>query len=524
MILSLTLAGCWGDVGNSFKIDSGVEPRYQDRDVRFRTTYYFRVFDICDVLDEDRRMLDYAPVGNTFTKRVKGRYKILNDSLYRFRMTGKASAAFQDIVFESGTLRAEQIDPFGSSIDFDEKTRKFQLRSASDNREIQQRSDVHAEVERLLKLLDKFPGENHPNAKVKIENLILEQLESLATKGSVGRSASLAVEVATTKESVLAVIENLKQEPVLVDVQRLDTVLQKLTQENDNVFTATDDLNKSIDPLIKSSRELLAVIETAINKETIKKNEHPDSGPSGEKPAKTLAPLTQAVEDRKEAAAKVQTAEQDKKVAVSEKGKAEQNKIAVPDKFALPENPITKLEEAKKELIEKSDELNDKRQKLLKLTESKNKVEGEIKNLKRAKGMLYPSTDKPDLTVSTSDSTCADGIPSRRGFQVLGPEGFRSFDPDERLVMALSINSKPLISALQQFSDQRVKGGPTNTSAESIKTERERLGSTRQALDQLRKTLDPDGDKGKSLTSSDIRTTVLGAFNKQNSNSHNGQQ
>jgi len=75
-------------------VRSGLHPDNQDEQVRFRTTYYFRVKDPCKK-------------GNP-----------LQDSLYRFRMTGKASALVTKIHFESGTLDKKQIDPFGVAIDY----------------------------------------------------------------------------------------------------------------------------------------------------------------------------------------------------------------------------------------------------------------------------------------------------------------------------------------------------------------------------------------------------------------------
>ena len=43
------------------------------------------------------------------------------DSLYRFRMTGKASTIGKTIKFESGTLKSYQIDPYGASVIYDRR-------------------------------------------------------------------------------------------------------------------------------------------------------------------------------------------------------------------------------------------------------------------------------------------------------------------------------------------------------------------------------------------------------------------
>jgi len=45
----------------------------------------------------------------------------------------------------------------------------------------------------------------------------------------------------------------------------------------------------------------------------------------------------------------------------------------------------------------------------------------------------------------------------RRGYQVFGPEGWRTFDQDERLVLAMSSSGQPLIETLRELSDRVLK-------------------------------------------------------------------
>ncbi len=105
LLLSVLLIGACGSVPESMQVRAGVDPRHQDDDVRFRTTYYFRVFDVCR--DRNGKALRVTPHG---------------DSLYRFRMTGKAKGGLTSKVhFESGILHKTEIDPFGSSVVFDDK-------------------------------------------------------------------------------------------------------------------------------------------------------------------------------------------------------------------------------------------------------------------------------------------------------------------------------------------------------------------------------------------------------------------
>jgi len=89
-----TITGCM--MPRAMKVDTASHPRYVDKDVRFRTTYYFRVYDYCQ---------DDAKAGTN--------NRVHANALYRFRMTGKASSLTNAVHFESGTLFKEQIDPAG---------------------------------------------------------------------------------------------------------------------------------------------------------------------------------------------------------------------------------------------------------------------------------------------------------------------------------------------------------------------------------------------------------------------------
>ena len=138
---ALFLGAC--AVPESMRVRSGVDPRHQDDKVRFRTTYYFRVFDVCH---------------NPRINRTNGPPKL--DSLYRFRMTGKSSALFTQVHFESGILHKTEIDPFGSSVVFDDKLgrHRFVSREETDAearhnvryREIQRRMDLLKELDKLV--------------------------------------------------------------------------------------------------------------------------------------------------------------------------------------------------------------------------------------------------------------------------------------------------------------------------------------------------------------------------------------
>lgn len=88
------------------------DPRYQDDDVRFRNTYYFRVYDYC--MDEDTDAVKDSDKLFVTKKFKMTKKRIIADALYRFRVTGKADSLFTDIRFEAGKLKASEIDRFGA--------------------------------------------------------------------------------------------------------------------------------------------------------------------------------------------------------------------------------------------------------------------------------------------------------------------------------------------------------------------------------------------------------------------------
>lgn len=87
----------------NMQVRAGADPRHSDDDVRFRSTLYLRVFSVCENAAGEQRL-------NRETRTAK------MDSLYRFRMTGKASALGNEMHFESGTLRESEIARFGSAV------------------------------------------------------------------------------------------------------------------------------------------------------------------------------------------------------------------------------------------------------------------------------------------------------------------------------------------------------------------------------------------------------------------------
>ena len=167
LLCTLLVGGC--SVPESMGVRSGADPRHQDDNVRFRTTYYFRVFDVCR--DATGR------AGSSGAPRL--------DSLYRFRMTGKASAFFSKVRFESGILHKTEIDPFGATVVLDEKLGRPRFVSRGETDKAARRNERYEEIERLTKLLmklDKLADEDAGEAgganMVKVVEGIMAKLQT----------------------------------------------------------------------------------------------------------------------------------------------------------------------------------------------------------------------------------------------------------------------------------------------------------------------------------------------------------
>jgi len=178
ILICAGLAGCTiGDVPAALRIDSGMDPDKQDQYTRFRTTYYFRVLDSCTIIDqnlvdgakEPAKLKEYLKLG-AFTERQLGKTKVVNDTVYRFRMTGKASALFNKVNFGSGVLRADQIDPFGSSVEY--KNGHFEVKTGSIARHNEMRRAAIDEINELRHLHDQM-------ATDKVQGLGTDELRTI---------------------------------------------------------------------------------------------------------------------------------------------------------------------------------------------------------------------------------------------------------------------------------------------------------------------------------------------------------
>ncbi len=159
-LLTLIVLSACAQIPDQMQIDTGNDPFNADKDVRFRTTYYFRVYDYCYDADTTTALRPQT------------------DSLYRFVMTGKANAYANKVRFESGTLLASEIDPFGATIERDDETNRVRFVSQKEVEDTAIRNQGFAEIDRLLDLrarLAKMSGANGEQAVNSDVTVVIDQ-------------------------------------------------------------------------------------------------------------------------------------------------------------------------------------------------------------------------------------------------------------------------------------------------------------------------------------------------------------
>lgn len=87
----------------------------------------------------------------------------------------------------------------------------------------------------------------------------------------------------------------------------------------------------------------------------------------------------------------------------------------------------------------------------------------------RIRSLKDPQAPDPNAAVSAAAngqtstpklSSTKDCREIRRGFQILGPEGWRTFNQDERLLLAMSTSARPLIGTMQEISGRVLNSQP----------------------------------------------------------------
>ncbi len=585
------VAGC--GVPSHMQVRLADDPDNVDKEVRFRTTYYFRVFDQCEQLQSSQlnRETGGDPVFNPATKETG----IVNDWLYRFRMTGKSSAA-NLIHFESGTLQAAQIDPFGANVAFDEKNQRFYpisqqatVEDALREKERQQKKeDIQVVRERVANLIKmrKELGETIPKHQGmnKIDDLIAASIMSLQDTVQVARptanAAAAMTDVALVRgikltQAIKAAAGSITTQqkndkigvmpPTVWPPQAFDTNLpQSIQLDSSNNITSKfpqvlDDQRKWYSGQLKIAQdyeeklpEAIKAVELKVN--TLLQNEQ-NQKRAYEALLSQLKALNQEEKKRETAASLCLAALTDFVSAgssyIEERKKEDPNAslndpptqcltgVALENTVQSDQNSATEaLSNAAITYAEKhklftiaADSWEALNQKVMALSapqgspsiqeqtdtqkgvydaakqdadigrKARTQVKSDAELIERnvrtiaelaanitlLSASLSPSAIAGATTSSSAQQgqACPPGKQLRRGYQILGPEGFRTFNQDERLLMAMSSSAKPLIGVMQELS-ARVLNQKANESDRllPIADERIKLLKAQRVVDQ----------------------------------------
>ena len=377
------LSSCGRPPSATFK--EGSNPFNVDKDVVFRTTYYFRVFDYCVAKKLKRK--EFAEIVVPLT-----------DSLYRFRMTGKANSLISDIKFESGTLMSWQIDPFGSKVEYDPESRRARVISPKESETDAQLSTIQRQINDLIAIYDRFKGSMPENsdefsfdeAMTAITNKLNEVIQSYPTQ---------------------------ENGPINNDVEHYQHSRQFLN-EKDRFYLVKNEVKKILREAVLNSK-----------KQQLDKNGQKLESTENVMQIKSVTELVDNVFNSPEIR-----------------------------EFVDIENPGF-LERALKIVSYSFDGSNESNEDLLKdfSTDGSNRKDTGILQfvnpIQLEDSQLFLNRTVAQF-VKPESIFCPDDAPVRRGFQVLGPEGWRTFDQNERLILAMSSSAEPLISTLKDVSNR----------------------------------------------------------------------
>lgn len=416
------------------RVSDGIQPEHVDTNVRFRTTYYFRVFDFCPPTKPHYAKDSTGIRGGASQNRAPAdpvlspgdsKLLILTDSLYRFRMTGKANALTNRIHFESGTLRASEIDPFGANIEFDQENNRFfhvsareTKRRAIESMELKRVRDAKRDIEPELRELIKERGKLEDATGI-AGGARKDSLDKLIQKKTATLEALVDREhVLLLAQSPLEVVPKPSVPDAVFAVTRLDQSAQAMAKLLDESSEARKELNQ---PLALG--------------------ELPESGSAtafGREVRIALENLLRAAEDKTEQMKQAQQELEEKRDTEKKRVTDANEKLEEDEGFKQARNAAAKG----RALLAKARGLTAELARIS-VSNAALSARAPAASPGRASG-----SDAPEQII------CGDGNPARRGFQIMGPEGWRTFDQDERLVMAMSSSAKPLIGVIKELASR----------------------------------------------------------------------
>jgi hypothetical protein len=420
LLAAMALTGC--AVPPHMQVVKGLSPENVNDDVRFRVTYYFRVFDYC--ADSTGSGVIRQPVSV--------------DALYRYRMTGKANSLTNAVHFESGTLTAAQIDPFGATVAFDDRNRQFYFKSQSTVRQEAFREQLFDELDRLLDRYESVRarlGATRQESGVSLHEALVVALAD----------AGITPSGAQTTELVQVVRTGLATVPQ-ADEKTIGGWIGSTAVGKANA-AKTGDLAKRVEAYVaRREAPTMSPADEAILAElrrSITQQIGLIQGAQVTTPADTIianAALRAASGKLKMLRAANSTLDESAgavkgDVAVA----AAAGAVAAAGLGATPGAPeaVTAAAEA---------------------AAASAATAAEAANSAATAAAAEAARRSSALTPTTTQANHCTNL--RRGFQVLGPEGWRTFDQDERLILAMSSSGKPLISTMKELSGRVLANQP----------------------------------------------------------------
>lgn len=491
------IAAC--SMPESMGVRSGGEPRHEDDHVRFRTTYFFRVFDYCSSQILDQSNPDYIR-------------EIKHDSLYRFKMTGKANSTFTKVVFESGTLKSYEIDPLGAKIAYDKKNEQFFFQSKAKTERDANCSAVESQMERITARINQL--RNGPNGQTDNAELIdafENQLLKLAKDTSCLPLTVQAQMVEPEKTHVAALGfagKKLGDASTRSDNAAGDLVYE-LSTDNSKKITIkipkiTTDLKNAGEKLGEISEILdsTSFIEDA-GKFLIKNGSLADGA--------TISDVGLPVSTK--ASSKIDGYIQDARSNLALAGSTfrELNKKPHMGNLYLPLTGAHLISAAEQlsalaSFLRKGEGIADGDGKKLVLKSGPIDELSEIAEDLIDAGKAFAEAAKSTDKVAGS---CRGHEKLQRGFQVIGPQGAMLYNQDDRLVMAMSTSADPLLQQLKDISSRVL--AEQEAPAQSLLT----LTRARLKLSKTKGELKDEQHKGSTNDEITKSLDALGALAKE---------
>ena len=416
IVATALLAGCARPP--SATVREGADPFNVDKDVVFRTTYYFRVFDYCVARRLKKGQFDKVVVP-------------LTDSLYRFRMTGKANSLLSNVKFESGTLMAWEIEPFGAKVEYDPESGRHRVVSPREVTADARRAAIKQDIYEMLSMFRRLNKE------------LKENEEGSQTSENATLTGNVLSTLSSELQKKVARLASLDSGPTDGDVPYADSARTPLDDARRSALLK-EEVQKIVDLAFRGEKAATrqALVDEGFGTGSTTLDES-DPGRPGFVERAAILTIERAAGKR---SADMRISDVGQKSAV--------NAALVPYRTAdnLP------IADAIERLV---------RSLSARLTQSENYL-----------APLLAAAGQPQAI------QCPEDAPVRRGFQVLGPEGWRTFNQDERLLLAMSSSAQPLVSTLKDLSN-RVLSARDSPSAEllPIVLEQKRLSEAGRKLD-----------------------------------------